>query len=230
MSKKAVRVAPTVSGQTGDPANPYKSGRGHDFNGGGIGIGNGQLAQAQDRNFEACFARCRRAVRNIANVNPAYAVAALKELQLLVSQVAGMLDGLEHHFDEGTAKTIVSLKQLCIQIEAADAASAKAAVPLPLCARICGGGAAVERQATAGLAEITKTVKTYAVSLLLEHGYRATDLAGFAKKRGEAVHSSTPRLRWAEGQADPAAEGPRGGLAKQLSEGTLAEASSGVMM
>ena len=45
MSKKAVRVAPTVSGQTGDPANPYKSGRGHDFNGGGIGIGNGQLAQ-----------------------------------------------------------------------------------------------------------------------------------------------------------------------------------------
>jgi hypothetical protein len=37
--------------------------------------------QAQDRNFEACFERCRCAVRNIANVDPAYAVAAHKELQ-----------------------------------------------------------------------------------------------------------------------------------------------------
>lgn len=37
--------------------------------------------QAQDRNFEACFERCRCAVRNIAKVDPAYAVAAHKELQ-----------------------------------------------------------------------------------------------------------------------------------------------------
>ena len=82
---------------------------GHDFDGGGIGVRNGQLAQvcrgsrgwcvrvcgtvcvdltrhysarqAQDRDFEACFERCRRAVRNIIDANPAHAAAAHTELQ-----------------------------------------------------------------------------------------------------------------------------------------------------
>jgi hypothetical protein len=80
------RVAPMhVEASSRNPyassRNAHRSGRGHDFNGGGAGVGNGQLAQAQDRNFEACFERCRCAVRNIANVNPVYAVAAHKELQ-----------------------------------------------------------------------------------------------------------------------------------------------------
>ena len=205
----------------------HKSGRGHDFDGGGAGVGNGQLAQAQDRNFEACFERCRCAMRNIANVDPAYAVAAHKELQDLTKQVAGMLESLEHLFHEGTAKTIVSLKQLCVQLEAAELASAETSVPLPLCARLCGGAAAVEQRATAGLVEVRKTVKTYAISMLIEHGFRAGDLANFAKGGVGAGQGGQDK----EGQAGTPKLGSSGLSERSLSEGKLVRAaSSGMIM
>ena len=212
--------------------NPHKSGRGHDFDGGGAGVGNGQLAQAQDRNFEACFERCRCAVRNIADVDPAYAVAAHKELQDLTKQVAGMLESLEHLFHEGTAKTIVSLKQLCVQLEVAELASAETSVPLPLCARLCGGAAAVEQRATAGLVEVRKTVKTYAISMLIEHGFRAGDLANFAKGgvgagqggQDQEGQAGTPKPLSSERSLSLSSE-------RSLSEGKLVRAaSSGMIM
>lgn len=171
-------------------------------------------------------------MRNIANVDPAYAVAAHKELQDLTKQVAGMLESLEHLFHEGTAKTIVSLKQLCVQLEVAELASAETSVPLPLCARLCGGAAAVEQRATAGLVEVRKTVKTYAISMLIEHGFRAGDLANFAKGGvGEAAHRGGGAGQGAQDQEGPAGTPKPLSSERSLSEGKLVRAaSSGMIM
>ena len=41
------------------------SGRGHELDGGGLTAGQGQLAQARDRNFDGVFIRCRDAITSI---------------------------------------------------------------------------------------------------------------------------------------------------------------------
>ena len=63
----------------------------------------------------------------------------------LWEETGGMLRYLEHLFHSDTAKTIVSLKQLCNQLEAAAEAAEPFAHPPALCARLCGGSAKVEQ-------------------------------------------------------------------------------------
>ena len=159
----------------------YRSGRGHDLDGGGLHVGHGQLEQAKDRNFVAVLDRCRVATKSLAALRPVVCVASCRELQGLgalrpcmqegsatkpghvhshtdrrdlvcschaacaVSQVAGMLAYLEHLFHENTKKTIVSLKQLCNQLEAADHAAAPFGVAPSFCSRLCGGAGAAEK-------------------------------------------------------------------------------------
>jgi len=79
----------------------------------------------------------------------------------------------------------------------------------------------------AQLADARKTVKTYAISMLLEHGFRAGDLASFAKKGcGEAAHRAS-----GVGQTETSVVGSRDGLKAQLGEGGVVRAaSSGMIM
>tara|TARA_B100000780_G_C20874803_1_gene347959 strand:+ start:189 stop:569 length:381 start_codon:yes stop_codon:yes gene_type:complete len=84
----------------------------------------------------------------------------------------------------------------------------------------------------AGLADVRKTVKTYAISMLLEHGFRAGDLANFAKKTsttGEAAHvhrvSGVGKGRNG-GQTGTSVVSSSDGLKAQLGEGKLVRAAS----
>ena len=60
-----------------------KSGRGHDFDGGGIGVANGQLEQAKDRNFDAVFERCRSAATSVQALEPATCIAEVEAVKSL---------------------------------------------------------------------------------------------------------------------------------------------------
>ena len=75
-------------------------------------------------------------------------------------------------------------------------------------------------------------MKAYAISLLLEHGFRAGDLADFAKKGGgEAAHrvcGGGAGDTWGPGQLTGG--GFKHGLKGQLEDGRLADASSGIIM
>ena len=85
----------------------------------------------------------------------------------------------------------------------------------------------------AGLADVRKTVKTYAISMLLEHGFRAGDLADFAKKGcGEAAHRGSGGGQGSHGgQTGTSVVGSSDGLKAQLGEGKLVRAaSSGMIM
>lgn len=192
-----------------------------------------------------------------------------------------MLAYLEHLFHENTKKTIVSLKQLCNQIEAADHAAAPFAVAPSFCSRLCGGASAAEKAGNvrasapgrpttsrppppdislpstpcthhttltlsrlhtphplltrrppfvrwqALLQDKIKAVRTYAVALLLEHGFTASDLVEFAsrgRKSSTYVNdhgsSSSPEAQYPNDS--PPKESPR-----KLS---LDNAGEGVMM
>ena len=179
-SRKRSEPTTAASNSTMAAVVDYRSERGHDLDGGGLHVGHGQLEQAKDRNFQAVLDRCRVATKSLAALRPVVCVVSSTELQGLVSQVAGMLAYLEHLFHENTKKTIVSLKQLCSQLEAADQAAAPFGVAPSFCSRLCGGAGAAEKAGNVVLQEKIKAVRTYAVSLLLEHGFQASDLAEFA--------------------------------------------------
>ena len=61
----------------------FRSGRGHDLDGGGLHVGHGQLEQAKDRNFQAVLDRCRVATNSLAALRPVVCVATCGELQQL---------------------------------------------------------------------------------------------------------------------------------------------------
>ena len=99
----------------------YRSARGHDFEGGGLHIANGQHVQAKDRNFDAVFDRCRVAISELRESSKGASLCqeAHAELVELIRLIEAMLAHMQELFHDETSKTIVSLKQLCNQIELA---------------------------------------------------------------------------------------------------------------
>jgi len=183
----------SVRGETGwkrDPVIvPTGSGRGHDLDGGGLTVGQGHLAQAKDRNFEGVFQRCREAIDTIRATAKSASCCqdAFKELDDAVYHVRCMLVHLEAIFTHEKTRTIVSLKQLCVQLELSrEEALVFEHLPALSCTeRLCGGAsrlAELEHEGIEDLRKQTKATLAYATAFLIEHGFRSSDLREFASR------------------------------------------------
>jgi len=167
------------------------SGRGHDLeNGHGPSAGQGQLAQARDRDFDSVFVRSREAIAKIKE-NAASAScchAAFADLGETTHHVEHMLRHMEVMFPGDTNRTIVSLKHLCVQLESsASVCAIYCHLPkLSSLERVCGGTGRLKALATEGEGEIgkqTKAITTYATALLLEHGFSRSELREFCERK-----------------------------------------------
>mmetsp|Transcript_6125 Transcript_6125/g.10152 ORF Transcript_6125/g.10152 Transcript_6125/m.10152 type:complete len:415 (+) Transcript_6125:108-1352(+) len=180
--------SPTASSSSGrrDPATRARSMPGSlvgaDDQAGGSVVEGGQLALSLDKDFRLLFERADVALHRIeqctsrANV----CVPAHEELQEQAQQVDDMLRTLRPLLVASTGKTVVSLKQLTQQLEgAADTSETYARLPSRL-GSLCGKRSFDAAKANAALRNSSRTLKMYATSLLLEHGYRAADLKSFA--------------------------------------------------
>lgn len=177
--------SPTASSSS-DPATRARSMPGSlvgaDYRAGGSIVEGGQLALSLDKDFRRLFERADVALHRIeqctsrANV----CVPAHEELQEQAQQVDDMLRTLRPLLVASTGKTVVSLKQLTQQLEgAADTSETYARLPSRL-GSLCGKRSFDAAKASAALRNSSRTLKMYATSLLLEHGYRAADLKSFA--------------------------------------------------
>ena len=105
---------------------------------------------------------------------------AHRELGQMVRHVEAMLLHTKGLFHDSTAKTIVSLNQLATALEAAATSSVQFSKQ-PLCAALCGGGA-WKKEGHRELGEHSRALEAYATAMLLEHGFRASDLRLFASR------------------------------------------------
>ena len=150
---------------------------GHDTTGTGYKPGGGQAAQAKDRDFDRAFCRCSTAIATLEGAERARSKAH-RELGQMVHHVDAMLHHTRALFDDTTARTIVSLNQLATALEAAAGASVKySRRPLLPCGR-----AAWDAAGQAALQEHARALEAYATAMLLEHGFRASDLRLFAAR------------------------------------------------
>ena len=187
------------------------SGRGHDLDGGGLTVGQGQLAQTRDRNFDGVFSRCREAIAAIRAtvIESTCCKSAFAELDDAVWHVDCMLNHVEIIFGGDSNRTIVSLKHLCVQLESTRE-EAKVYIQLPQLSCIqmvllCGGGskrlAELEREGEVDIRKQTKATVTYATAFLIEHGYRASELKEFAHR--QLPDGSQPPAAIAHGGQSP---------------------------
>ena len=149
--------------------------------GGGLSVGNGQLAQAADRDFGSAFVNCYTAIRRVRELkDPGTALKPLLEELRLVD---ALLKALETTF-AGTHKTIVSLKQLEGQLQMTlRAAEEYCNPPAGGCCGLSKSKGAATRYASPTDPELhaaAKATQAYARALLLEHGYSAADYSTFA--------------------------------------------------
>jgi len=110
--------------------------------------------------------------------------AERKSVLATVIHVDHMLRHMEVMFPGDTNRTIVSLKHLCVQLESSASVCAiyNHLPKLTIAENLCGGKGRLKALAREGDAEIgrqTKAVTTYATALLLEHGFRASELREF---------------------------------------------------
>jgi len=144
------------------------------------------LIQARDRDFDSVFLRSHEATRTIKDIakTATCCQASFADLADTVIHVDHMLRHMEVMFPGDTNRTIVSLKHLCVQLESSASVCAiyNHLPKLTIAENLCGGKGRLKALAREGDAEIgrqTKAVTTYATALLLEHGFRASELREF---------------------------------------------------
>ena len=232
--KASVRMGGAAAPSKDSLGAQYRSARGHDFEGGGLHIANGQHVQAKDRNFDAVFDRCRVAISELRESSKGASLCqeAHAELVELIRLIEAMLAHMQELFHDETSKTIVSLKQLCNQIELARDVSAKYHDAPSGC---CGPKAPpprLEAEGTTALRNAYKTVQTYAISLLLEHGFKASDLKHFGEAEyfaaAPAPSSRAPNSSGEPSGVVPGSTQPSGAGLGELSK-AMGGAGSGVI-
>ena len=172
----------SVQSKGTNPSHSKRQQTGVDKTGAGTKTTGGQLAQAKDRDFDRAFERCRGAIGVIDGSceRATGCVKTHRELGEMVRHVSAMLLHTRNLFHENSAKTIVSLNQLATALEAA-ATSSVQYIKRPLCTALCGGGA-WDKEGQAALSDHTRALEAYATAMLLEHGFRASDLRLFASR------------------------------------------------
>ncbi len=147
----------------------------------------GQVALARSRDFAAVFSRCRAAIASIetSTSRARFCVALQEELEGEAAKVEAMLFRIEELFHRHTGRTIVSLTQLCTALEDASRVSALYCRAPSFRWRLfsCSRASRTSLLATEELCRSAKAVKMYAVALLLEHGFKASDLATFSQPK-----------------------------------------------
>ena len=226
--KASVRMGGAAAPSKDSLGAQYRSARGHDFEGGGLHIANGQHVQAKDRNFDAVFDRCRVAISELRESSKGASLCqeAHAELVELIRLIEAMLAHMQELSHDETSKTIVSLKQLCNQIELARDVSAKYHDAPSGC---CGPKAPpprLEAEGTTALRNAYKTVQTYAISLLLEHGFKASDLKHFGEAEYFAA-APAPSSRAPNSSGEPSAVVPGSTQPSGAGLGELSKAMGG---
>ena len=148
----------------------------------GVSTKSGHTAQAKDRDFEAAFERCRVLIGAIQGSVSSATVCRQGNADLaeIIRHVEAMLRHMSGLFHVGTAKTIVSINQLAAQLEGALKVALTYQHAEGVCGRIFGAGRkALEARGNKELSQITRAVEAFATAMLLEHGYRASDLPAF---------------------------------------------------
>ena len=225
--KASVRMGGAAAPSKDSLGAQYRSARGHDFEGGGLHIANGQHVQAKDRNLTPPRPLPRRDLRAARSSKGAsLRQEAHAELVELIRLIEAMLAHMQELFHDETSKTIVSLKQLCNQIELARDVSAKYHDAPSGC---CGPKAPpprLEAEGTTALRSAYKTVQTYAISLLLEHGFKASDLKHFGEAEYFAA-APAPSSRAPNSSGEPSAVVPGSTQPSGAGLGELSKAMGG---
>lgn len=160
------------------------------MDGAGLSVQNGQLAQAADRDFAGAFAGCYEAISSVRALRDPG--SGLRPLVAELRTIELMLRAIEDSFNSG-GKTIVSLKQLLTQLRDAEEAAHVYAHPPPAgcfgLQRNRAAGARYLLESDPQLVKCAKVTQQYAMALLLEHGYAASDYKMFASR---AVDTSCP--------------------------------------